>query len=310
MPTLTQQYSFSFNDQVFGGSGSPYQILSVDGLEGLPGIRNQDDNRGYADGMFSGRDFLAGRTISIIFNTFGTGNNSAQENFNTIQQALLPQQQGTTPLYFKLPAQVTQDQFINARVRALHTTIDPNYTYGYITSQVTFFCPDPSYYNDNLQTATLAYLPPTGRTYNRVYNLVYDPSTAVITTTVNNVGWGITYPNISLVGPITDPILGNLTTGNSLAFNVTLSSTDVLNIDLYNKLVTLNGAPARNLLAYGTWFDAPPGNSTFTLTGDFGSTVIDQTAATITWYSAYIQEQHGNSHTSQLVTEWFSPCGK
>jgi hypothetical protein len=286
--TLTQQYSFSFNNQTFGGTGSPYQILSVDGLEGLPGIRNQDDNRGYADGMFSGRDFLAGRTIAIIFNTFGTGSNSAQTNFNTIQQALLPQQQGTTPLYFKLPAQVTQDQFINARVRALHTTIDPNYTYGYITSQVTFFCPDPSYYNDNLQTATLAYLPPTGRTYNRVYNLVYTPATTIITTTVTNQGWGITYPTISLVGPIANPVLGNLTTGNSLHFNVTLTASDTLVVDLYNKLITLNGTPARNLLAYGTWFDAPPGDSIFTLTGDPGSTVINQTQATITWYSAYI----------------------
>jgi len=65
MPILTNSYSFSFNGITFGGAGSPYQILSVDGLEGLPGIRNQDDNRGYADGMFSGRDFLGGRTISF-----------------------------------------------------------------------------------------------------------------------------------------------------------------------------------------------------------------------------------------------------
>lgn len=286
--TLTQQYSFSFNNLTFGGKGSPYQILSVEGLESLPGIRNQDDNRGYADGMFSGRDFLAGRNITIIFNTFGAYGNSAQVNYNTIQAALLPQQQGTTPLYFKLPAQVTQDQFINARVRGLQTTIDPNYTYGYITSQVTFFCPDPKYYNDNLQTATLAYLPPTGRTYNRVYNLVYTPATTVITTTVTNVGWATTYPTITLVGPIDNPIVGNQTTGNQLAFDVSMSASDTLVIDLYNKLVTFNGQPARNLLAYGTWFGAPPGDSIFTLTGDPGSTLINQTQATITWYSAYI----------------------
>jgi hypothetical protein len=173
-------------------------------------------------------------------------------------------------------------------VRQFNTSIDPNYTYGYITSQVQFFCPDPNYYNNNLQTATLAYLPPTGRTYNRVYNLVYDPSTAVITTTVNNLGWATTYPTITLVGPIVDPILGNLTTGDSLVFNCTLTNADTLVVDLYNKLITLNGNPARNLLASGTWFAAPPGNSEFTLTGDPGSTVINQTQATITWYSAYI----------------------
>ena len=47
MTTLTQVYSFAFNNQVFGGAGSPYQILSVDGLEAWPGIGKQDDKRGY-----------------------------------------------------------------------------------------------------------------------------------------------------------------------------------------------------------------------------------------------------------------------
>ena len=52
LPTSLNQYQFSFNGFSFGGAGSVYQIESVDGLEGLPGIRTQDDNRGYNDGMF------------------------------------------------------------------------------------------------------------------------------------------------------------------------------------------------------------------------------------------------------------------
>ena len=261
--------------------------------------------------MFSGRDFLGGRTISIIFNTFGTaGGASAQTNYNTIQRILLPQTQGTTPLYFKFPNSPTSEQFVNARVRALRTSVDPNYTYGYITSQVDFFCPDPSYYNNNLQTATLAYLPPTGRTYNRVYDLVYDPSTTTITTTVNNIGWGTAYPTITLYGPIINPVLGNQTTNNYLTFNCTLLSTDVLEIDLYNKLITLNGVSARNLLQSGTWFDAPPGESVFTLSGQAGSQTINQTRAIINWYSAYIQEKNDITHTAIMGTKCVSPCGK
>jgi hypothetical protein len=287
MTTLTQVYSFSFNNQTFGGAGSPYQILSVDGLESLPGIRNQDDNRGYADGMFSGRDFLAGRSISIIFNTFGTpGGASAQTNFNTIQSILLPQTQGTTPLYFKFPNSPTSEQFVNARVRALRTSVDPNYTYGYITSQVDFFCPDPNYYNNSNQSAVMAVLDPVGRTYNRIYNLLYGNSTNSIQTTISNIGWATTYPTITLVGPIIDPILGNVTTNNYLNFTVTLNSAQTLVVDLYNKLVTLNGQPARNLLTSGTWFAAPPGNSTFSLFGT--GTAANVTVATVTWNSAYI----------------------
>jgi hypothetical protein len=287
MTTLTQVYSFSFNNLTFGGAGSPYQILSVDGLESLPDIRNQDDNRGYADGMFSGRDLLAGRTISIIFNTFGTpGGASAQTNFNTIQSTLLPQASGTTPLYFKFPNSPTSEHFVNARVRVLKTTVDPNYTYGYITSQVDFFCPDPNYYNNLTQTATMAVLPAVGRTYNRIYNMLYGNATNTVTTTISNIGWGTAYPTITLVGPCINPILGDSTSGNALNFTILMNSANTLVIDLYNKLITYDGQPARNLLTSGTWFAAPPGNSTYYLYAT--GTAENVTVATVTWNSAYI----------------------
>lgn len=288
MTTLITPYSFAFSNQVFGGTGSPYQILTVDGLESVPVIRNQDDNRGYADGMFTGRDFLGGRTISIIFNTFGSGATSAQTNLNTIQRVLLPQTSGTTPLYFKLPAQPTSEQYINARVRGFRTTIDPDYTYGFITSQVEFFCPDPRYYDNNTQTATMLYTPPSGRVYDRTYNLVYGGGSGTLSTTISNSGWVDTYPTITLVGPIINPILGNSTQNATLPFNVNMSASDTLVVDLYNKLITLNGNPARNLLTSGTstWFSAQPGNNIFTL---FGSgTLAGTTQATVEWQSAYI----------------------
>lgn len=290
MPTLTEQYSFSFSGLTFGGAGSPYQILSVDGLEGLPAIRNQDDNRGYADGMFSGNDFLSGRTISIILNIFGSGATSAQENFNTFQRYILFQRSGTTNLYFKLPDSPVSEQFVKARVRGLQSSIDPNYTYGYIVAQVTFFCPDPNIYNSNTQTATLAYTPPTGRIYNRVYNLEYGGGSYIITTTVTNTGWATTYPIITINGPIDNPYIGNSTESAALYFNCTLSSSDSLVIDTYNKLITINGNPARNTLISGSseWFALPPGNNEYYLSGTVGSTVVGVTQATVEWQSAYI----------------------
>jgi hypothetical protein len=289
MPAVIANYSFSFNNQVFGGTGSPYQILEVDGLESLPGIRNQDDNRGYADGMFTGRDFLAGRYISMIIQTTASPGASAQANYNTLQRTLQPQTSGTTPLYFMLSAGEVE-QVINARVRSHMATINPDYTYGYIISQVDFFCPDPRYYNSNEQTALLAYTPPTGRVYNRVYNLTYGGGSSLITTTITNNGWTDTYPVITLNGPIDNPVLGNSTQGFALNFNVVLTSSDAFVVDLYNKLITLNGNPARNTLISGNsqWFSASPGNNTFYLTGDAGSTLVGVTQATVVWQSAYI----------------------
>lgn len=285
MPAVIANYSFSFKNQVFGGTGSPYQILSVDGLEGLPAIRNQDDNRGYADGAFSGRDFLAGRTISMVIQILASSGASAQANFNTLQQALLPQSSGTTPLYFIL-SNAAGGQVINARVRGLRTTVDPNYTYGYIITQAEFFCPDPCYYNSNIQTATLLYSPPTGRIYNRTYNLTYGGGSVTITTNIANNGWTDTYPTIVLNGPITNPVLGNATQDAALYFTGTYSSADLLEVDLYNKLITLNGSPARNILISGTWFSASPGNNSYYLTGT--GTLAGTTQAIVTWQSAFI----------------------
>ena len=287
MPQVITNYSFSFNNQVFGGAGSPYQILSVEGLESLPAIRNQDDNRGYADGMFTGRDFLAGRIISMIIQTTATPSASAQANFNTLQRTLLPQTAGTTPLYFLLSAGESE-QVINARVRSHIASLNPNYTYGYIVSQVDFFCPDPRYYDSNLQTATLLFSTPSGRIYNRTYNLVYGGGSGTLTTTISNNGWTDTYPTITINGPITNPQIGNNTQNAVMNFNVTLASNDLFVVDLYNKLITLNGNPARNTLISGSssWFSASPGNNSFYFTG--GGTLAGTTQAVVTWQSAYI----------------------
>jgi len=74
MATLTSlnAYGFAWNGFAFGGANSPYQITSADGIEGLPVIRNQDDNQGFNDGMFSGRDFLGGRSITLTILTLSS----------------------------------------------------------------------------------------------------------------------------------------------------------------------------------------------------------------------------------------------
>jgi len=288
MPTVSNlnTYSFAFNGYVFGGGDSVHQVLAVDGLEALPNIRNQDDNRGYADGMFTGNDFLGGRDITITILTLGGNGLSAQQNYNSLQTALLPQTTGTTVMQFQMDAS-HELQRVNARVRANRTIVDPDYTYGFIKSQFTFFCADPRYYDDTLQTASMVVGNPLGRTYNRTYNLVYGGGSTALTTAITNSGWATTYPTITLVGPITNPILGNTTQGYYITLQGTYTNTDTIVVDLDNKLITLNGAAARNLVSGGSnWFSAPPGTSQFYLTGT--GTLAGTTAATVTWRNAYI----------------------
>jgi hypothetical protein len=372
MPTVSSlnNYSFAFNGYVFGGANSMHQVLSVDGLEALPGVRNQDDNRGYADGMFSGNDFLGGRELIItilttgnsstaaisaatatgtgvityttsaahglvtgqlvtIIGVFSTGNpsgtagtgfnqtlkaatvtsttqftlavtltdtrtsggnmamsSSAQQNYNLLQAAVLPQTSGTTIMQFQM-SNAGALQRVYARVRANRTIIDPDYSYGYIKSQYSFFCPDPRYYDDTQQTASLAVTNALGRVYNRIYNLVYGFSTSGGAANVQNNGWATTYPVVTVNGPIVNPTIGNSTTGNYITVTGSYASSDIIVVDLDTKLITLNGNPARNLVTgTSTWFGAAPGANAFYLTGS--GTIAGTTAATVAWRSAYI----------------------
>ena len=374
MATITSlnYYGFAWNGFAFGGANSPYQITSADGIEGLPDIRNQDDTQGFNDGMFSGRDFLSGRTITLTiltlsnnttatitaatagataityttsayhgFNTgqtvtvtgiLSTGNPtgtagagfnrnaqtltvlnntqftipvaitdtytsggssnvtmSAQANYNLLKQNLLPTQGYTTfsntnQLQFQLSA-ASGLQFFNARVRDSKTVITPDFTYGYITSQWTFYCPDPRFYDNTQQSASLIGTNYLGRLYNRIYPLTYGGGAAG--TTITNTGWANTYPIITITGPITNAIVGNSTQGNYITIQGTYANTDTIIVDLGQRLVTLNGASARNLVAGGSnWFYAQPGANQFYLAGT--GTLAGTTSATITWYNSYI----------------------
>lgn len=372
MPTVSSlnQYSFAFNGYVFGGEGSMHQVLDVNGLEALPFIRNQDDNRGYFDGMFTGNDFLSGREITITILTTGnsstrtisaatatgtgvityttssahglvtgqlvtitgvlsTGNpsgtagvafnqtsqactvtsstqftlavtltdtrtsggtmtmsSSAQQNYNLLQRNVLPQTSGTTIMQFQMSLAGSL-QRVYARVRANRTLVDPDYSYGFIKSQYTFFCPDPRYYDDTLQSGSMIVSNPLGRTYDRIYPLVYGGGSLATSTNVLNNGWATTYPTITITGPIRNPTVGNVTQGNYITISGTYTNTDSVVVDLDQRLVTINGAPARNLVSGGSnWFSASPGNNSFYLTGS--NTLAGTTAATVTWRSAYI----------------------
>lgn len=279
-------YQFQFGSFQFGGAGSVYQITSVDGLEGLPELSVQDSDRGYNDGMFSGRDFLRGRQVIFQMQVFAGGGYTAQQNFNTLQANLLYQQTGTTAMTFKLSG-AEGELLANARVRAVKAVIDPDYTYGFIKASVNMFLPDPKYYTSTATTASLSPQPALGRTYDRTYNLVYGGGSIATSTAIVNSGWATTYPTITITGPVISPTVGNVTTGQYLTVNTSLTNTDTLIIDLDQKTVSLNGAYARNLLAGNSqWFGAPPGTSYFSFVGSAYS--IGTTSAVVTYRSAYV----------------------
>ena len=291
-------YRFAFNDFEFGGGNSVYQIMTLDGLEDLPVIRNQDDNRGYQDGMWTGRDFLSGRTLLFTMTVRGDQTYSMPHYMNELQRNLVPQQQGTGLLQFQLPGNDLQR--IEARVRRRSITINTDYSSGLATATYEFFCPDPRYYDDQLQTTDLINATTVaGRTYNRVYTTapssgsnnpltagMYFGGGAGAPNLITNYGWATSNPVITITGPCVNPKVTNVTAGYFLQVDTVLGTSDTLVLNTDSRTVTLNGINRRALLNNSsTWFAAPPGTSyyTFTATGTDGNTTC-----VVSWRSAYI----------------------
>jgi len=242
---MTVNYQFQFNGINFG-AGTPYAITNIDGLGGTSPLRIQDDNRGYIDGSYTGRDFYDARTITFDFIVTGDGSHTAQYYYKQLQAALAPQQLayyvdptlGIDPalslqlFQFQLNADTGYKQ-MRARSRGLVTSINPEFTYGYIVCQATFYCPDPRYYDD---TATVS----TG--------------TSV---TLTNTGWATSCPVIKITSPNSS---GTITDGTvTMSFNSVPTSSS-LTIDLLQRVIYSGQTPTRNLmLASSTgWLSLAP----------------------------------------------------
>lgn len=266
LPTSLNNYQFSFNGFNFGGTGSPYQIQTVDGLEALPPIRNQDDSRGFNDGSYSGRDFLDGRTVIMTISVFADSTpHSASQNLQTFKNNVISQATGTGYLQFQLGADRSL-RWLNARVRKVTTTIDPDYTYGKGQIVVEFFCPDPVMYGGVPGTPTTGSLAIGG------------------TLSITNSGNFMTYPVITITGATAAGlVIANSTLGISITSKYVTTVSDTVIIDLYNKYITFNGVSARAFITNNSlWFGASPGADTFSATGSGAGSI------SVSWYSAWI----------------------
>jgi hypothetical protein len=262
-------YQFSFNGFTFG-AGTPYTVEKIDGLMATAGIRNQDDNRGYIDGTYSGRDFYDSRTVTIDFLLVGDSSHPAQYYFQQLQKNLAPQVYGYYPdpyastqassvlglFQFQLTA-TTGQQRMWGRVRSVSASVDPEFTYGYILATADLHFPDPRYYDETANTASGS------------------------TATIYNNGWATTSPAITIASPSASGTITDSVTGAVMTFaNVNTSYS--LIIDTLQRTISQNGISARNTLTTMTnWLTIPANTSTGTWTSTLGSMAV-------TWRNAYV----------------------
>jgi len=252
------------------GAGTPWIVESVDGLAGTSKLRVQDDNRGYIDGSYSGRDFYDSRTVTFEILILGDSSNTAQQYYKQLQAALAPQVLGYYPdqtlstqsyntlglFQFQLTA-ATGIQRMWGRVRSIETLVDPDFTYGYIMTKVEFYFPDPRYYDDSQQSIS--------------------SGTSV---SLSNTGWATTCPTITIASPSASGAIWDTTSGSRMNF-ANVNTSQPLVIDFLQRSITQNGIAARNTLvsfdntsANGVvqgWLSVAPNTSSVTWSSTIGS---------------------------------------
>ena len=254
-------YQFSFNGLTFG-AGTSYVVENVDGLGGTSPLRIQDDNRGYIDGSYSGRDFYDGRNVSFDLLITGDATHNAQYYYKALQAAFAVQPlgyyvdpTGTTPASSQLQLfqyQLTSDtgpKRMYGRARGITTSVNPEFGFGYIMCRAEFFFPDPRYYDETATTGT---------------------GTSI---TLSNTGWATSCPVITIASPRAS---GNITDGTTTMYFSSVLTTSALTIDLLQRIVYTGSYPSRNVLNANTtgWLSVAPNTSSVTWTSTVGSMSI------------------------------------
>lgn len=111
---------------------------------------------------------------------------------------------------------------------------------------------------------------PVGRTYPRSYPLRYPAGGQTSPTVIaSNIGNRDSTAVVSFTGGVNQPGVVNAETGATVQFDISLSATDYLEVDLGNQTALLNGTASRrsSLMSGSTWFALPPGDTRLRMIG-------------------------------------------
>lgn len=286
------------------GPGGTAEIVSVQGLTGLPVNRTADVARPNAQGMLAGYDFTGDRQVTLTLEVTGNPSTATtmQENLTTLRQAFLMNTTcgggvygyangvETPQLVYNLGegnGGVGVTRQITARCRKLDDTADVafaagNFQYGITQVQVLLDAVDPLIYDNNLQTASVGLTVATGGlTFPLTFPATFGSQSGGFIYATNSGSFACP-PYITITGPCQNPRIEQQTTGVSVQFSTTLNTGDTLVVDAYSGSAVLNGTASRlNALAPGSYINqlsVPPGTSTF----GFFSSDATATGATMT----------------------------
>lgn len=101
-----------------------------------------------------------------------------------------------------------------------------------------------------------------------------------------NNGTETVYPIITITGATTNPVIGNLTTGESIKVPLSLTEDDVFEIDMNDETLKLNGSNMNNTIVDAAWWGLLPGLNQLQYTSNSDN---DTASVVMTWRDRYVE---------------------
>ena len=263
------------------GPGTPYRLRSVPEGLGTPPTRTADIAPMVDDGVYAAGDWSEQRTISAAVNIMPESESPAevQELAHALAGAWRPSTMDL-PLLMRLASDTTYMALGRPRRCELDLSTLKS---GHAVAGLQFVATDPRLYGATERTITVPL--GSGVMGGADFDLAFDLAFGGVSGLgqAQNDGTAETWPLVTIAGIVTDPWLENVTTGEVLRLDVTMTAAnDVLVIDMRRRSITLNGAnmlgaistaggsrfwpliPGANLLAFRATVDTTPAVAMFT----------------------------------------------
>jgi phage-related protein len=240
--------------------------------------------KGFGDGAYTAPRFPA-KSRMLTVSGYLVAPNRATLDLNMDRLALYAFPQDTDIVLTRFQP---VPKYVTARLAGPISIAQYQGAEGGLRFEAILLCSDPFRYdalNTLSGTSGVAGLSTGGRTYKRVYPLVYGTTALGSGNQVllYNVGTAVTYPTFTIHGPLPSGWrLENSTTGAEEAFDIDLSTGDTLVIDNANKQAYLNGSLVNGLLN-GEWWSLAPLGNVIKLFGDYNATASFTVTAVSRW---------------------------
>ena len=244
------------------GDGTPFDIARVEGLLDLPLVRSGDRLLLSRDGAAPGTDRLGPRTLVLTLEVFGDTDETFAAAVADLTTATAPSRTVEYPLTLQIPGVAGgAPAFVKVRPRNRSLPIGLEFLYRSPLALVELVATDPLIYSDS-ETAVSIDLAadPGGRAYDRIYPMVYAGGGSFGSALLTNAGSADAPATLRINGPVTNPEVRNVTTGQSLGLTIVLDAGEFLDIDTQARTVLLGGTANRySALTTPQWWSLQPG---------------------------------------------------